>query len=71
MKKTKYVALHHHPYEVLEFIKNNLEMARRVVLESRVESESAEVLFLEDTVTLLESISEARYIMDLRGGVKS
>ena len=71
MKKTKYVALHHHPDEVLEFIKHNLEMARRVVPESRVESESSEVLFLEDTVTLLETIGESRHIMDLRGGVKS
>ena len=65
MGKTKYIALHYHPDEVLEFIKNNLEMARRA------EPESPSVLFLEDTVTLLESISEARYIMDLRGGVKS
>ena len=30
MEKTKYVALHHHPDEVLEFIKHNLEMARRL-----------------------------------------
>lgn len=65
MEKTKYVALHHHPDEVLEFIKHNLEMVRRA------EPESSEVLFLEDTVTLLESISEARHVMDLRGGVKS
>ena len=65
MGKTKYIALHYPPDEVLEFIKNNLEMARRA------EPESPSVLFLEDTVTLLESISEARYIMDLRGGVKS
>ena len=65
MGKTKYVALHYHPDEVLEFIKNNLEMARRT------EPESPSVLFLEDTVTLLESISDARHIMDLRGGVKS
>ena len=65
MEKTKYVALHYHPDEVLGFIKHNLEMARRA------EPDSPSVLFLEDTVTLLESISEARYIMDLRGGVKS
>ena len=65
MEKTKYVALHYHPDEVLEFIKHNLEMARRA------EPESSEVLFLEDTVTLLESIGEARHIMDLRGGIKS
>lgn len=65
MGKTKYVALHYHPDEVLGFIKHNLEMARRA------EPESPSVLFLEDTVTLLESISEARHIMDLRGGVKS
>ena len=65
MGKTKYVALHYHPDEVLGFIKHNLEMARRA------EPDSPSVLFLEDTVTLLESISEARYIMDLRGGVKS
>lgn len=65
MGKTKYVALHHHPDEVLGFIKYNLEMARRT------EPESPSVLFLEDTVTLLESIGEARQIMDLRGGVKS
>lgn len=65
MEKTKYVALHYHPDEVLEFIKHNLEMARKT------EPESSVVLFLEDTVTLLESISEARHIMDLRGGVKS
>ena len=65
MGKTKYVALHYHPDEVLGFIKYNLEMARRT------EPESPSVLFLEDTVTLLESIGEARQIMDLRGGVKS
>ena len=65
MEKTKYVALHYHPDEVLEFIKHNLEMVRRA------EPESPSVLFLEDTVTLLESISDARHIMDLRGGVKS
>lgn len=65
MKKTKYVALHHHPDEVLGFIKYNLEMARRA------EPDSPSVLFLEDTVTLLESIGESRHIMDLRGGVKS
>ena len=65
MGKTKYVALHHHPDEVLEFIKNNLEMARRA------EPESPSVLFLEDTLTLLETIVETRHIMDLRGGVKS
>lgn len=65
MGKTKYVALHHHPDEVLGFIKYNLEMARRA------EPDSPSVLFLEDTVTLLESISEARHIMDFRGGVKS
>ena len=65
MEKTKYVALHYHPDEVLEFIKHNLEIVRRA------EPESPSVLFLEDTVALLESISEARHIMDLRGGVKS
>ena len=65
MEKTKYVALHYHPDEVLGFIKHNLEMARRA------EPESPAVLFLEDTVTLLESIGESRHIMDLRGGVKS
>ena len=65
MEKTKYVALHYHPDEVLGFIKHNLEMARRA------EPDSPSVLFLEDTVTLLESISDARHIMDLRGGVKS
>lgn len=65
MEKTKYVALHYHPDEVLGFIKHNLEMARRA------EPDSPSVLFLEDTVTLLESISEARHIMDFRGGVKS
>lgn len=65
MEKTKYVALHYHPDEVLGFIKHNLEMARSA------EPESSAVLFLEDTVTLLESISEARHIMDLRGGIKS
>lgn len=65
MGKTKYIALHYHPDEVLEFIKHNLEMARKVA------PESSTVLFLEDTVTLLESIREARHIMDLRGGVKS
>ena len=65
MEKTKYVALHYHPDEVLGFIKHNLEMARRA------EPDSPSVLFLEDTVTLLESIGESRYIMDLRGGVKS
>lgn len=65
MGKTKYVALQYHPDEVLELIKHNLEMARRA------EPESPSVLFLEDTVTLLESISDARHIMDLRGGVKS
>ena len=65
MGKTKFIALHHHPDEVLGFIKHNLEMARRAG------PESPSVLFLEDTVTLLESISEARHIMDLRGGVKS
>ena len=65
MGKTKYVALHYHPDEVLKFIKHNLEMARKA------EPESPSVLLLEDTVTLLESISEARHIMDLRGGVKS
>ena len=64
MGKTKYVALHYHPDEVLKFIKHNLEMARKA------EPESPSVLLLEDTVTLLESISEARHIMDLRG-VKS
>ena len=37
----------------------------------KAEPESSAVLFLEDTVTLLESIGEARHIMDLRGGVKS
>ena len=51
MEKTKYVALHYHPDEVLGFIKHNLEMARRA------EPDSPSVLFLEDTVTLLESIS--------------
>ena len=65
MEKTKYVALHYHPDEVLGFIKHNLEMARRA------EPDSPSVLFLEDTVTLLESIGESRQIMDLRGGVKS
>lgn len=65
MGKTKYVALHYHPDEVLEFTKHNLEMARKA------EPDSPSVLFLEDTVTLLESISDARHIMDLRGGVKS
>ena len=65
MEKTKYVALHYHPDEVLGFIKHNLEMARRA------EPDSPSVLFLEDTVTLLESIGESRPIMDLRGGVKS
>ena len=65
MGKTKYIALHYHPDEVLEFIKNNLEMARRA------EPDSPSVLFLEDTVTLLESIGESRHIMDLGGGVKS
>ena len=65
MGKTKYIALHHHPDEVLRFIKHNLEMARKA------EPESSAVFFLEDTVTLLESIGEARHIMDLRGGVKS
>lgn len=65
MEKTKYIALHYHPDEVLGFIKHNLEMARRA------EPESSAVLFLEDTVTLLESIGEARHIMDLRGGIKS
>ena len=65
MEKTKYVALHYHPDEVLEFIKHNLEMVRKT------EPESPASLFLEDTVTLLESISDARHIMDLRGGVKS
>ena len=65
MRKTKYVALHYHPDEVLEFIKHILEVVRRA------EPDSPLVLFLEDTVTLLESISEARHIMDLRGGVKS
>lgn len=65
MEKTKYIALHYHPDEVLGFIKHNLEMARRT------EPESPSVLFLEDTVTLLESIGEARQIMDLRGGIKS
>lgn len=65
MGKTKYVALHYHPDEVLEFIKHNLEMVRKT------EPESPAALFLEDTVTLLESISDARHIMDLRGGVKS
>ena len=65
MGKTKYVALHYHPDEVLGFIKHNLEMARKA------EPESPLVLLLEDTATLLESISEARHIMDLRGGVKS
>lgn len=65
MEKTKYVALHYHPDEVLEFIKHNLEMVRKT------EPESPAALLLEDTVTLLESIGEARHIMDLRGGVKS
>lgn len=65
MEKTKYVALHYHPDEVLGFIKHNLEMVRRA------EPDSPSVLFLEDTVTLLESIGESRHIMDLRGGVKS
>lgn len=65
MEKTKYVALHYHPDEVIGFIKHNLEMARRA------EPDSPSVLFLEDTVTLLESIGESRHIMDLRGGVKS
>ena len=65
MEKTKYVAFHYHPDEVLGFIKHNLEMARRA------EPDSPSVLFLEDTVTLLESIGESRHIMDLRGGVKS
>ena len=65
MAETKYVTLHFHPEEVLNFIKHNLEMVRKT------EPESPSVLFLEDTVTLLESISEARHIMDLRGGVKS
>ena len=65
MGKTKYIALHYHPDEVLEFIKHNLEMARKA------EPESPSVLLLEDTVALLESISEARHIMDFRGGVKS
>lgn len=65
MEKTKYVALYYRPDEVLEFIKHNLEMARRA------EPDSPSVLFLEDTVTLLESIVDARQIMDLRGGVKS
>ena len=65
MGKTKYVALHYHPDEVLEFIKHNLEMVRKT------EPESPAALFLEDTVALLESISDARHIMDLRGGVKS
>ena len=65
MEKTKYVALHYHPDEVLGFIKHNLEMVRRA------EPDSTSVLFLEDTVTLLESIGESRHIMDLRGGVKS
>ena len=65
MEKTEYVALHYHPDEVLGFIKYNLEMARRA------EPESPSVLFLEDTVTLLETIGESRHIMDLRGGVKS
>ena len=65
MEKTKYVALHYHPDEVLGFIKHNLEMARRA------EPDSPSVLFLEDTVTLLVSIGESRHIMDLRGGVKS
>ena len=65
MGKTKYIALHYHPDEVLKFIKHNLEMARKS------EPESPSVLLLEDTVTMLESISEARHIMDLRGGVKS
>ena len=61
MGKTKYIALHYHPDEVLKFIKHNLEAARKA------EPESPSVLLLEDTVTLLESISEARHIMDLRG----
>lgn len=65
MGKTKYVALHYHPDEVLGFIKHNLEMVRKT------EPDSPLVLFLEDTVTLLESISGARHIMDLRGGIKS
>lgn len=65
MGKTKYIALHYHPDEVLEFIKHTLEVARKA------EPESPSVLLLEDTVTLLESIGEARHIMDLRGGVKS
>ena len=65
MEKTEYIALHHHPDEVLGFIKYNLKMARKT------EPESPAVLFLEDTVTLLECISGARHIMDLRGGVKS
>lgn len=65
MGKTKYVALHYHPDEVLEFIKHNLDMVRKT------EPESPAALLLEDTVTLLESIGEARHIMDLRGGVKS
>ena len=65
MEKTEYIALHHHPEEVIGFIKHNLEMARRT------EPESPSVLFLEDTVTLLETIVETRHIMDLRGGVKS
>ena len=65
MGKTKYIALHYHPDEVLNFIKHNLEMVRKT------EPESPSVLLLEDTVTLLESIGEARHIMDLRGGVKS
>ena len=65
MGKTKYIALHYHPDEVLKFIKHNLEMARKA------EPESPLVLLLEDTATLLESISEARHIRDLRGVVKS
>ena len=65
MEKAKYVALHYHPDEVLGFIKHNLEMARRA------EPDSPSVLFLEDTVTLLESIIDARHIMDLSGGIKS